>query len=64
MGEITDNKTKITNPCFKYNITWEENRKGFKINNPYNHNDLPINYIVTSYKEISTHNEKVFLLNM
>lgn len=64
IGEITDNKTKITNPCFKYNITWEENRKGFKINNPYNHNDLPINYIVTSYKEISTHNEKVFLLNM
>ncbi|WP_339042484.1 hypothetical protein [Spiroplasma endosymbiont of Apeira syringaria] len=33
IGEITDNKTKITNPCFKYNITWEENRKGFKINN-------------------------------
>ncbi|WP_338959413.1 hypothetical protein [Spiroplasma endosymbiont of Tiphia femorata] len=62
--EITDNKTKITNPCFKYNITWEENRKDFKINNPYKHDDLPINYLVTSYKEISTHNEKVFLLNM
>ncbi|WP_425383047.1 hypothetical protein [Spiroplasma endosymbiont of Melieria omissa] len=44
MGEITDNKTKITNPCFKYNITWEENRKGFKINNPYKHDGLPINY--------------------
>ncbi len=48
MGEITDSKTNITNPCFKYNITWEENRKGFKINNPYTHNDLPINYIVIS----------------
>ncbi len=64
ISEITDNKTNITNPCFKYNITWEENKKNFRINNPYNHNDLPINYIVTSYKHISTHNEKVFLLNM
>ncbi|MBP1526741.1 hypothetical protein [Spiroplasma endosymbiont of Dactylopius coccus] len=48
IGEITDNKTKITNPCFKYNITWQQDNKSFKINNPYNHNDLPINYIVTS----------------
>ncbi|BDT03501.1 hypothetical protein [Spiroplasma ixodetis] len=62
IGEITDSKTKITNPCFKYNVTWEENRKGFKLNNPYNHNDLSINYIVTSYKHISTHNEKIFYL--
>ena len=60
IGEITDNKTKITNPCFKYNITWEQDNKNFKINNPYNHNDLAINYIVTSYKHIATHNEKVF----
>lgn len=60
MGEITDPKTKITNPCFKYNITWEQDNRSFKINNPYNHNDLPINYIITSYKDISTHNEKVF----
>ncbi len=64
MCEIADNKTKTTNPCFKYNIRWEENRKSFKINNPYNHNDLLINYIVTSYKEISTYNENIFLLNM
>ncbi|WJG70337.1 hypothetical protein [Spiroplasma ixodetis] len=62
IGEITDNKTNITNPCFKYNIRWEENKKSFKINYPYNHNDLSINYIVTSYKHISTHNEKVFLI--
>lgn len=62
IGEITDSKTKITNPCFKYNITWEEDNRSFKINHPYNHNDLSINYIVTSYKHISTHNEKVFLI--
>lgn len=62
IGEITDSKTKITNPCFKYNITWEQDNRSFKINHPYNHNDLTINYIVTSYKHISTHNEKVFLI--
>ncbi|WJG69814.1 hypothetical protein [Spiroplasma ixodetis] len=62
IGEITDNKTNIANPCFKYNIRWEENKKSFKINYPYNHNDLSSNYIVTSYKHISTHNEKVFLI--
>lgn len=60
IGEITDPKTNITNPCFKYNIQWQNN-KSFKINNPYNDNDLPINYIVTSYKHISTHNQKIFL---
>ncbi|WDA53623.1 MAG: hypothetical protein PPFGHCPK_01322 [Spiroplasma endosymbiont of Drosophila atripex] len=62
IGEITDYKTKITNPCFKYNITWEQDNKSFKINHPYNHSDLSINYIITSYKHISTHNEKVFLI--
>ncbi|WP_425381524.1 hypothetical protein [Spiroplasma endosymbiont of Polydrusus pterygomalis] len=49
--------------CFKYNITWEENRKSFKINNPYNHNDLAINYIVTPIKDLETHNNKIFYLN-
>ncbi|WP_375317665.1 hypothetical protein [Spiroplasma endosymbiont of Virgichneumon dumeticola] len=48
--------------CFKYNITWEQDRKSFKINNPYNHNDLFINYIVTPMKDILTHNEKIFYL--
>ncbi len=48
--------------CFKYNITWEENRKSFKINNPYKYNDLAINYIVTPIKDISTHNNKIFYL--
>lgn len=55
---------KINNKdCFKYNITWEKNRKSFKINNPYKENDLVINYIVTPIKDISTHNEKIFYLN-
>ncbi|WJG70817.1 hypothetical protein [Spiroplasma ixodetis] len=62
IGEITDSKTKITNSCFKYNIRLKENRKSFKINHPYNHNDLAINYLVTFYKHISTHNEKIFYL--
>ncbi|WP_342275892.1 hypothetical protein [Spiroplasma endosymbiont of Nebria brevicollis] len=48
--------------CFKYNITWEKDRKSFKINNPYNHNDLVINYIVTSLKDLVTHNNKIFYL--
>ena len=48
--------------CFKYNITWEQDRRSFKINNPYNHNDLAINYIVTEMKDVSTHNEKVFYI--
>ncbi|WP_342253467.1 hypothetical protein [Spiroplasma endosymbiont of Zeiraphera isertana] len=48
--------------CFKYNITWEQDMKSFKINNPYNDNDLAINYIVTPIKDISTHNEKIFYL--
>lgn len=48
--------------CFKYNITWEQDRKSFKINNPYNHNDLFINYIVTPMKDILTHNNKIFYL--
>ena len=43
--------------CFKYNITWEQDRKSFKINNPYKENDKPINYIVTPIKDVSTHNE-------
>ena len=33
--------------CFKYNITWEQERRSFKINNSYNHNDLAI--ILYSY---------------
>ncbi|WP_342253437.1 hypothetical protein [Spiroplasma endosymbiont of Zeiraphera isertana] len=49
--------------CFKYNITWEQDMKSFKINNPYNDNDLAINYIITSMKNIETHNEKIFYLN-
>ncbi|WDA53912.1 MAG: hypothetical protein PPFGHCPK_01263 [Spiroplasma endosymbiont of Drosophila atripex] len=48
--------------CFKYNITWEQDMKSFKINNPYNDNDLAINYIVTSMKNIETHNQKIFYL--
>ncbi|WP_174481373.1 hypothetical protein [Spiroplasma endosymbiont of Danaus chrysippus] len=48
--------------CFKYNITWEKDMKSFKINNPYNDNDLAINYIVTPMKDINTHNEKIFYL--
>ncbi len=36
--------------------------KSFKINNPYNDNDLAINYIVTPIKDINTHNEKIFYL--
>ncbi|WP_342265952.1 hypothetical protein [Spiroplasma endosymbiont of Villa modesta] len=48
--------------CFKYNITWEQDMKSFKINNPYNDNDLAINYIVTPMKDINTHNEKIFYL--
>ncbi|WP_342217562.1 hypothetical protein [Spiroplasma endosymbiont of Amphimallon solstitiale] len=47
---------------FKYNITWEKDMKSFKINNPYKHNDLAINYIVTPMKDINTHNEKIFYL--
>lgn len=48
--------------CFKYNITWEQDMKSFKINNPYNDNDLAINYIVTPMKNIETHNQKIFYL--
>ncbi len=48
--------------CFKYNITWEQDMKSFKINNSYKHNDLAINYIVMPMKEINTHNEKIFYL--
>ncbi|WP_458257468.1 hypothetical protein [Spiroplasma endosymbiont of Dactylopius coccus] len=48
--------------CFKYNITWEQYMKSFKINNPYKDNDLAINYIVTPMKDINTHNEKIFYL--
>ncbi|WP_339047741.1 hypothetical protein [Spiroplasma endosymbiont of Colias croceus] len=48
--------------CFKYNITWEQDMKSFKINNPYNDNDLAINYIVMPMKDINTHNEKIFYL--
>ncbi|WP_338979060.1 hypothetical protein [Spiroplasma endosymbiont of Panzeria rudis] len=48
--------------CFKYNITWEQDMKSFKINNPYNDNDLAINYIVTPMKDIKTHNQKIFYL--
>ncbi|BET39046.1 hypothetical protein [Spiroplasma ixodetis] len=48
--------------CFKYNITWEQNMKSFKINNPYNDNDLAINYIITPIKDISTNNHKIFYL--
>ncbi|WP_342254357.1 hypothetical protein [Spiroplasma endosymbiont of Zeiraphera isertana] len=48
--------------CFKYNITWEQDMKSFKINNPYKNNDLAINYIVMPTKDINTHNEKIFYL--
>lgn len=61
IGEITDNKTNITNPCFKYNITWQQdNNRSFKINNPYKFNDLQNNYIVMPYKNLNTHNEQIF----
>jgi len=55
-------KNNNNQECFKYNITWEQNNKSFKINNPYNHNDLAINYIVTPMKDIVTHNNKIFYL--
>ncbi len=55
-------KNNKNEECFKYNITWEKDRKSFKINNPYNDNDLAINYIVTPIKDISTHNNKIFYL--
>lgn len=55
-------KNNNNQECFKYNITWEKDMKSFKINNPYNDNDLAINYIVTPMKDINTHNEKIFYL--
>ncbi|WP_375317255.1 hypothetical protein [Spiroplasma endosymbiont of Virgichneumon dumeticola] len=61
IGEIKDPKTNIINPCFKYNVKWVENNKSYKIIE-YNHNDLPTNYLITTYKHISTHNEELFLL--
>lgn len=48
------------NDCFKYNITWkDENSNNFTINKPYKHNDLAQNYIITTFKDINSHNNEI-----
>jgi len=47
--------------CFQYNVTWANDKKSFKINNPYKFNDNLSNYIVMPYQPVNTHNDKIFL---